>query len=197
KLLGPVVLEALEADLVDVGSDDVPGLGVPPPLLPEAEGDVLRHREPGKERVGLENHAPVGARAGDAAPVEPHLARAGPVEPRDDAQERGLAAAGRAENGDEVIGRDREVRRRQRRHRRPAAHPREGARDVVDDELAHASLHGKSQRLAALNRKSEMRPMRPMTMMPKMIWPVASSAWLSMIMCPMPEEEPMSSATIT
>ena len=39
--------------------------------------------------------------------------------------------------------------------------------------------------------------MMPMTMMPKMIWPVASSAWLSVIMWPMPEDEPISSATIT
>ena len=34
-------------------------------------------------------------------------------------------------------------------------------------------------------------------MMPKMICPVASSDWLSVIMCPMPDDEPISSATIT
>ena len=39
--------------------------------------------------------------------------------------------------------------------------------------------------------------MTPITMMPKIIWPVASSAWLSMIMWPMPDEEPISSATMT
>ena len=39
--------------------------------------------------------------------------------------------------------------------------------------------------------------MTPMTMMPKMIWSVAISAWLSVIMWPMPLEAPMSSATIT
>ncbi len=39
--------------------------------------------------------------------------------------------------------------------------------------------------------------MTPMTMMPKIIWPVASSAWLSMIMWPMPEDEPINSATMT
>jgi hypothetical protein len=47
-----------------------------------------------------------------------------------------------------------------------------------------------------LNAKS-IRPITPMTMMPKMIWPVLSSAWLSVIMCPMPLEAPISSATIT
>ncbi len=34
-------------------------------------------------------------------------------------------------------------------------------------------------------------------MMPKIICPVARSAWESMIMWPMPEDEPISSATIT
>ena len=58
-------------------------------------------------------------------------------------------------------------------------------------------LHGNSERLAALNRKSETNPIRPMTMMPKMICPVLSSAWLSTIMWPMPEDEPISSATMT
>ena len=77
---------------------------------------------------------------------------------------------------------------RERRARRPS---------MASDRCRHASLQGKSARLTALNRKSETRPMRPMTMMPKIIWPVASSAWLSMIMWPMPDEEPMSSATMT
>jgi hypothetical protein len=39
--------------------------------------------------------------------------------------------------------------------------------------------------------------MTPITMIPKMICPVFSSAWLSVIMWPMPEDEPISSATIT
>ena len=56
---------------------------------------------------------------------------------------------------------------------------------------------GKSQALNALNRKSEASPIRPITMMPKMIWPVFSKAWLSTIMWPMPDEEPISSATMT
>ena len=34
-------------------------------------------------------------------------------------------------------------------------------------------------------------------MIPKMICPVLSSAWLSVIMWPMPDDEPISSATIT
>ena len=89
------------------------------------------------------------------------------------------------------------VGRLERARRLPAAHGREDARDVLDAELAHARLHGNSLRFAALNRKSETSPITPITMMPKMICPVASSAWLSMIMWPMPDDEPISSATIT
>ena len=39
--------------------------------------------------------------------------------------------------------------------------------------------------------------MTPITMMPKMIWPVFSSACESVIMWPMPDDAPISSATIT
>ena len=63
---------------------------------------------------------------------------------------------------------------------------------------AHRSCaHGKRRRLTALNSRSLASPIRPMTMIPKMIWSVASSAWLSVIMWPMPLEAPISSATIT
>ena len=72
------------------------------------------------------------------------------------------------------------------------------AADAFDDEAAHRSrAQGNSLRFSVLARKSETRPIRPMTMMPKMIWPVARSAWLSTIMWPMPELEPISSATMT
>ena len=36
-----------------------------------------------------------------------------------------------------------------------------------------------------------------MTTMPKRIWRVSSRAWLSVIMCPIPLEAPISSATMT
>ena len=50
---------------------------------------------------------------------------------------------------------------------------------------------------ARLNAMSEINPITPIVMMPKMIWSVASSAWLSVIMWPMPLLAPISSATIT
>ena len=62
---------------------------------------------------------------------------------------------------------------------------------------AHANAHGKSFWFPHLNPKSEINPMTPITMMPKMIWPVLSRACESVIMWPMPDDAPISSATIT
>ncbi len=67
---------------------------------------AVRHVRP--ERVGLKDHrhaAPLRRQAGDVAPGDqdppgPDLGEAG-----DGAQQRGLAAAGRAEQGDELAGR--------------------------------------------------------------------------------------------
>ena len=129
--------------------------------------------------------------------VEQDTAGARPIEPGDQPQQRRLAATGRSQDGDEVVVGDGEVGRLQRARRRAAAHAGKNARDALDLELAHARLQGNRRRFPHLNRKSEISPITPITMMPKMIWPVASSAWLSMIMWPMPEEEPISSATIT
>ena len=60
----------------------------------------------------------------------------------------------------------------------------------------HSEAQANRRRLRSLKAKSDTRPMTPMTMMPKMICPVLSSAWLSTIMWPMPLDEPMSSATM-
>ena len=77
----------------------------------------------------------------------------------------------------------------------------EAARDAADAEDVCSSgpscAHGNRRRLAHLKTKSLTRPISPITMMPKMIWSVASSAWLSVIMWPMPLDAPISSATIT
>ena len=64
-------------------------------------------------------------------------------------------------------------------------------------QAAHSEAQRNSARLARLKARSETSPITPMVMMPKMIWSVASSAWLSVIMWPMPCEAPISSATIT
>ena len=69
-------------------------------LHPQAEGDVLEHRHVAEQRVVLEHEADMalaGAARQRILAVERHLAGIGPVEARDDPQQRGLAGAGRAE----------------------------------------------------------------------------------------------------
>jgi len=63
--------------------------------------------------------------------------------------------------------------------------------------LGYRKYQGNRRSLAALKRTSEMSPMMPITTMPKIICPVSRRRWESMIMCPIPEEAPMSSATMT
>ena len=139
----------------------------------------------------------VGAGTGDRRAVEQHLAGARRVKPGDDAQQGGLAAARRAEDGDEVVLAHFEVDRHQRL-RGLAARAGEGAGHAANRKLVHQIvLQAKRRRLSALKAESEMSPITPMTMIPKMICPVFSSAWLSVIMWPMPDDDPISSATIT
>ena len=139
----------------------------------------------------------------------------GAVEAGDDPQQRRLAAARRAQDGDEVVVGD--PQRHGLERRVGSAPTRAGGKcgTRLDDELAHvpparaqtgqrarprpepvegrprlavvrqlatgldapprpsSEAPGNSVRLSALNRKSETRPITPMTMMPKMIWPGA------------------------
>src|SRR6266403_2754975 len=167
------------------------------PPLAQAECDVFAHGQPREQRVRLKHHAAIRARFRYLLPVENDATARRSVEPGDDAEQRGFSAARRAEDGDEVIVADAEVGRFQSPRRCIALARREGARDMIAPQLGHANLHGNSQALKALNRKSDARPISPMTMMPKMIWLVLSRAWLSVIMWPMPDDEPISSATMT
>src|SRR5690606_37450917 len=114
-----------------------------------------------------------------------------------DAQHGRFATARGAEDGHEVVVVDMKVHRQQRLRGLPLGRS-EGARDTLNGKLAHyRELQANRRRLTALNSESDTRPIRPMTRMPKMIWPVLSNAWLSVIMWPMPDEEPISSATMT
>ena len=77
--------------------------------------------------------------------VEQHLAVGRLVEPGDDAQQGRLAAAGRTEDGDEVVFLHVEVDRQQRL-RALAARPVEDARHALDGQLGrHSVLHAKSR----------------------------------------------------
>src|SRR3954471_1756922 len=181
-----VVLEASEPD---------PGnefLGFPRGRT-TAKENVLADREPGEKRIGLEHHAAVGAGALDRLAVEQHAAGGRRIEPGDDAQQRRLAAARRAEDADEVVVLHLEVGALEGARRRPAPHPRKYAAYRFDSQKAH----GQSLWFAHLKRRSDTSPMTPMQTMPKIIWPVSRRRWLSMIMWPMPLSAPTSSATMT
>jgi len=139
------------------------------PALAQAKRDILAHGQPREKCIGLEHHAAIRARSRDLASIQNDAAACRPVKPGDDPEQRGFSAARRAEDGNEVVVADAEINRLQRPRRRIALARREAARDLIDPQLGHANLHGNSQALKALNRKSDTRPIRPMTMMPKMI----------------------------
>ena len=81
----------------------------------EREGRVLEHVHVRPDGVGLEHHAEIAlvgrdedalGRGVDEAPADLDLARGRPLQPRDRAQRRGLAAAGRAEQREQLALRD-------------------------------------------------------------------------------------------
>ena len=122
-----VVLEAFEADRRDelVGAQDL--LGLAQALLVEAEADVAAHREPGKQRVALEQHA-----APARGPLDRRLA--GPQPP-----------AGRMlQAGDDVLRREDVGRRAVRRsawvYRTATLRRQEVLAAAVADVLADALL---------------------------------------------------------
>src|SRR5438094_306114 len=61
---------------------------------PQAEGDVAADGEPGKQRVGLEDHAAVPAGAFNAPAIEQQFPSARLGEAGDEVQEARFAAAG-------------------------------------------------------------------------------------------------------
>ena len=76
---------------------------------PEREGDVLRHGHVGKQGVALEHGVDVAILRrdpGHVLAIEENAATVGLVEARDHAQQRGLAAAGGSEEGEELASLD-------------------------------------------------------------------------------------------
>jgi len=80
----------------------------------KAIADIVRHAHVRKQRVGLKHHAdiaPLDRHGGHVPAVEQHLsAGVGQFEPCYDAQHRGLAAAGGAEQHQRFAARDGEAR---------------------------------------------------------------------------------------
>jgi hypothetical protein len=114
------VLEALEADQRQLLQRHLLRLLLAEALHRRAIGGVVEHAHMREQRVGLEHHRDVaigGRELGDVLAADQDLALAGDLEPGNHAQGRGLAAAGRAEQGDERAGLDGEVDVVDRRHR--------------------------------------------------------------------------------
>src|SRR3990167_3551075 len=83
----------------------------------QRKGDVLEHIEIGEQRPALEQHAHLLAHVEQLAarearqiqPVDPHLALARPELRADQAQQRGLATAGRPHDAGDLAARDANV----------------------------------------------------------------------------------------
>jgi hypothetical protein len=102
ELGGIAVEEGLDVQERGGALDLSPGFGLVPALHPEAEGDVLEHRHVGKDGVVLEHHgepALPGREPADVPAADQDAAGGLRFEARDDAEQRGLPAAGRAREG--------------------------------------------------------------------------------------------------
>ncbi len=105
-------LHAGERDDLHHLADAAADLGLGDLLALQAEGHVLVHGEVREQRVRLEDHVDVAlvrGDPGDVAPVQVDRPGGGLLEPRDHPHGRGLAAAGRAEQGEELPRADGEV----------------------------------------------------------------------------------------
>src|SRR5256712_3630932 len=103
QLGGIVVAEVAEVHHLQVLADGGVDLRARRALGLEAPGDVAGYGAPGKKRELLEHHAAVRAGAADLLAVHPDAAAAlGLDEAADDVQESALAAAARADDGDEL-----------------------------------------------------------------------------------------------
>src|SRR5690625_228156 len=182
QLLGVMLFKAAQPDFVDEVAGALVLFRLAGPALAQPETDVLFHRQPGEQRVALKDHAPVSTGSGDFATVKHDAPGSWLVQPGHDAQQGGLAAARWPQNGHEIAFFDVKVNGQQGLGGL-AAGAGEGARYALDRQVRHYSvLQAKSLLFSILKPMSEIRPISPIMMMPKMIWPVFSRAWLSMIM---------------
>src|SRR5262249_33472478 len=104
-----VVLESLEADELQELHRALSFGGTDPARDLAPNDRVGEHGAPRQKIVALEQEAAIAARAAHRASVERHFARAGSFEAGDDAQKRGLAAARRTDDRDELAALDRKI----------------------------------------------------------------------------------------
>jgi len=101
--LGIRALEAPQADFIDEFPRGVLSLDLGRAGQLQAELDVLRDREPWEERVALKHHASVRSGTGDCPAVQVDRPARRSDESGDDTQQCGLAAAGRTQDGRELL----------------------------------------------------------------------------------------------
>ncbi len=168
------VLEAAQPDQVEVGARGALALDTTDAAHLQAELHVAEDGLPREERVLLEDHAAVGAGAGDARAVHDHAPSGGPHEARHRVEHGGLPAAGRPEQRHELAGLRREVEAAHRLHGMAVAAERH--REVLDvDEAAHApsllvrGSHGMLRAPTTRMRALDSMPSTPMVSMPTTI----------------------------
>ena len=78
-------------------------------LALQAVADVLAHRVPGEERVFLEHDGALPAGRRDQLAADPQFAARRLLEAREQVEQRGLAAAARPDDGEELVVLDLEI----------------------------------------------------------------------------------------
>src|SRR5262249_31151657 len=104
-------------------------------------------------------HAAIVAAALDLAAVHQDAAAACGLEPHGDAQRRGLAAAGRTDERDDLAVAHREAHALERLHglRLPADAQREAPRDVDEADLTHQGLRTVDRRVGQRRSRVTLR----------------------------------------
>ena len=119
ELPGPPLVVAGQRDLPQRLADALRDLALADAAHAQPEPDILRHRPVRKQRVGLEHHAhvaPMHRHVSEVAPAHHDHALVRLLEPGDHPQRRGLAAAGRAEQREELARPHVEIDRVDRDH---------------------------------------------------------------------------------
>jgi hypothetical protein len=118
----------------------------------------------------LKDHAAIRARRVTGTPSNNTRPAVGGIEARNDSKQRRFAASRWSEDREKSLSATASVVGCSAFGRRAAAHARKSTRSATRSR-AYSFDHGNNRRLTHLNRKSEINPMMPITMMPKIIWP--------------------------
>src|SRR5262249_32292272 len=102
QLMREVMLEAAESDQVNQPIGTRAGLRLSRALDLQAEDDIVEHGSPWEKRILLEDEAAIRPRPSDWPPVDDDFAARWSCQTIDDAQQRRLAAAGGADNRNEL-----------------------------------------------------------------------------------------------